>query len=90
LPPRRSARSAARGLFAAVAVHSIAAAALAAEGVGHYAQHAISGLVAVTVVERLEAIEVAEQHAVGVAVADAARVEADEILFEPEPGSRAR
>src|SRR3954447_3466781 len=77
-------------LLAAVAVDGVAAAALAAEGVGDGAQHAVAGLVAVTIVERLEVIDVAEQHAVGVAVADATGVETDQILLQakavPQPG----
>ena len=77
-------------LLAAVAVDGVAGAALAHERVGDRAQDVVSGLVALAVVERLEVIEVAEQHAVGVAVADPARVVRREVLLEaqpvPEPG----
>ncbi len=53
--------------------------------VGDRAQDVVSRLVALAVVERLEVIEVAEQHAVGVAIADSARVVGHEILLEPQP-----
>jgi hypothetical protein len=72
--------------LAAVAVHGVARAALAPEGVvGHLAQHSVFSLVAVTVVERREPIEVAEQHAIGVAVADPARAVGQQILLQPKP-----